>query len=291
MSSLEFVKAKKITLKNDPRFNEKWLQNLIDGDPSILGLGELTVIDRERRQERAGRLDLLLSDPGQDRRFELELQLGQTDESHIMRCIEYWDIERRRYPAYEHVAVLVAEDVTGRFLNLLGLFAGTIPLVVLQCQALQVEQRIVIDFVKILDQRSLRRDDESDEKATPVDRTHWVKQASERSVSAADRMLRLINDVSGTACSLNYTRSYIGLSVDGRVSNFVIFVPRKKTLRVEVKVSDAEGWIEKATSTELEASGPNAWGRVILSLLPDEVEQHGKLLGELLKSAFEENHA
>ena len=27
--------------------------------------------------------------------------------SHIIRTIEYWDIERRRYPAYEHVAVLV----------------------------------------------------------------------------------------------------------------------------------------------------------------------------------------
>jgi hypothetical protein len=32
--------------------------------------------------------------------------LGATDESHIIRCIEYWDIERRRYPAYEHCAVL-----------------------------------------------------------------------------------------------------------------------------------------------------------------------------------------
>ena len=30
------------------------------------------------------------------------------DESHIIRTIEYWDIERRRYPQYEHVAVIVA---------------------------------------------------------------------------------------------------------------------------------------------------------------------------------------
>ena len=31
--------------------------------------------------------------------------------------IEYWDIERRRYPQYEHSAVLIAEDVTTRFLH------------------------------------------------------------------------------------------------------------------------------------------------------------------------------
>src|SRR3989442_11609419 len=41
--------------------------------------------------------------------------------SHIIRTIEYWDNERRRYPAYEHIAVLVAEQVTARFLNVIGL--------------------------------------------------------------------------------------------------------------------------------------------------------------------------
>ena len=30
---------------------------------------------------------------------------------------EYWDIERRRYPQYDHCAVLIAEDITSRFLN------------------------------------------------------------------------------------------------------------------------------------------------------------------------------
>jgi len=42
------------------------------------------------------------------RRYEVEIQLGATDESHIIRTIEYWDIERKRYPQYEHTAVIVA---------------------------------------------------------------------------------------------------------------------------------------------------------------------------------------
>ena len=59
-------------------------------------------------------------------RYEVEIQLGPTDESHIIRTIEYWEIERRRYPQYEHVAVIVAEDVTSRFLNVINLLNGSV---------------------------------------------------------------------------------------------------------------------------------------------------------------------
>ncbi len=42
--------------------------------------------------------------------YEVEIQLDQTDPSHIIRTIEYWDIEKRRNPNYEHQAVIVAEE-------------------------------------------------------------------------------------------------------------------------------------------------------------------------------------
>jgi L-alanine-DL-glutamate epimerase-like enolase superfamily enzyme len=112
VNKLSYTKHERISLKSHTDFNEKWLQARIVEDPGILGLGDVVLIERERTQERAGRLDLLLADPEQDRRYEVELMLGPTDESHIVRCIEYWDIERRRYPGYEHCAVLVAEDIT-----------------------------------------------------------------------------------------------------------------------------------------------------------------------------------
>ena len=60
------------------------------------------------------------------------MQLGGTDESHIIRTIEYGDIENKRYPQYDHVAVLVAEDITARFLNVISLFNGFIPLVAIR---------------------------------------------------------------------------------------------------------------------------------------------------------------
>ena len=60
MPNLTYVKFDKISLKNHPEFNEAWVQQRIAEDPSILGLGDLILKDKERFQPRAGRLDLLL---------------------------------------------------------------------------------------------------------------------------------------------------------------------------------------------------------------------------------------
>jgi hypothetical protein len=95
---MSYVKFSKLSLKSHPEFNERWVQDRIAEDPSILGLGDVIMKDKERSQPRAGRLDLLLQQVDGNRRYEVEIQLGPTDESHIIRTIEYWDIERKRYP-------------------------------------------------------------------------------------------------------------------------------------------------------------------------------------------------
>src|SRR5918998_1181274 len=130
MSKLTYIKPERVWLKEHQTFNERWVQQIIADDPAILGLGDLILKDKERIQPRAGRLDLLLQDAETNRRYEVEVQLGKTDESHIIRTIEYWDIERKRYPQYDHCAVLVADDVTSRFLNVISLFNGLAPFVV-----------------------------------------------------------------------------------------------------------------------------------------------------------------
>jgi hypothetical protein len=53
-------KLKAISLKRHPKLNEKWVQEQIAADPTLLGLGDVEVKDVERRQPGAGRLDLLL---------------------------------------------------------------------------------------------------------------------------------------------------------------------------------------------------------------------------------------
>ncbi len=54
---------------------------------------ELSPIQREKTQPSGGRFDLLLADDD-GTRYEVEVQLGATDPSHIIRTIEYWTAKR-----------------------------------------------------------------------------------------------------------------------------------------------------------------------------------------------------
>jgi hypothetical protein len=98
------MKLESVSIKRTDGLTEKWVQDTIAEDPSILGIGDLILKDRERIQANAGRLDLLLQHPDSLKRYEVEIQLGAVDESHIIRTIEYWDIElsliRVAYDAY-----------------------------------------------------------------------------------------------------------------------------------------------------------------------------------------------
>jgi hypothetical protein len=68
--------------------DESWLQKQIAQDTSLLGLGELDLVKREKIQPKGGRIDFLMADPDGETRYEIEVMLGATDESHIMRTIE-----------------------------------------------------------------------------------------------------------------------------------------------------------------------------------------------------------
>jgi hypothetical protein len=207
---LNFAKHEVISLKNHAEYNEKWLQNRIAEDPSILGLGDLELRDRERIHPHAGRLDLLLQD-ADGLRYEVEIQLGQTDESHIIRTIEYWDIERKRYPQYDHIAVIVAEDITGRFLNVIGLFNGFIPLIAVQLKAVKLGDQLALVPTKVLDAVALGPDDDGGLVPEPTDRNYWLKRASKETVELTDNLFETIKKIDPTL-ELKYNKFYIGLS-------------------------------------------------------------------------------
>jgi hypothetical protein len=282
---MKFEKAVPISLRTHATFNEKWLQERLVEDPSLLGLGDLEVKDVERRQPRAGRLDVLLTDPETHTRYEVEIQLGPTNEAHIIRTIEYWDIEKSRYPQYEHVAVLVAEDITSRFLNVLALFNKAIPLVAIQMHALEVGGVFTLQATTVVDLMPLGTDEE-DEAGQATDRSYWLKRASESSIAAADALLKLVNEVTGDSLALKYNKHYIGLSRGGVADNFTTFRARKDYVIAEFRIPRADD-----LSTIVEDSGVDSlpydkrWGRYRLRVTKGEVEKHRDLLVDLIVRA------
>lgn len=282
---MEYVTSRRISLKGHPEFSEKWLQQQISADVGLLGLGsDLVVKDIERRQPRAGRLDILLHDPETGTRYEVELQLGATDESHIIRTLEYWDNEKRRFPQYDHIAVIVAEEITGRFLNVINLFNQAIPLIAIQMSALEVKGFLTLHATRVLDM-ALPAPEEEDEPGQETDRSYWEQRSQAGIMQLADDLLTLINE-QGDPVSLKYNKHYIGLQRDGVAENFITFRPRKKHLIWEPRIERNE-----ELDARLEESGltvipyDKKWGRYRLQLVPSDVAKYRDLLVDLIRMA------
>jgi len=289
MSPLKYVKPAKLVLKNHPELSEKWVQDIIAEDPTILGLGDVILKDRERIQPRAGRLDLLLQDAETSLRFEVEIQLGRTDESHIIRTIEYWDIERKRFPQYDHVAVIIAEDITSRFLNVISLFNGVLPLVAIQMNAFKIGDQVTLVFTTVLDQREFGIIEEEEEEREITDRSYWeTKRGTKATVAMADKLLEMVKSLD-PALELKYNKFYIGLAIDGQAQNFVSFRPQKQALRFEPRLKRSDEIEEKLDSAGLDVMDYDTrWGRYRIRLSKGQIAKHAELLMELMEQAYKD---
>src|SRR5690606_30005432 len=281
----KIFKPERIPISKLDGISEKSIQEMIADDPSIIGLGDLVLKDKERIQPRAGRLDLLMQDPDTNRRYEIELQLGKTDESNIIRTIEYWDIEKKRYPQYEHCAVIIAEDITSRFLNVISLFNGFIPLIAIQMNAYKFGNEIGLVFTKVLDEMPLGLIEEDEEIQEATDRDYWLKRGTQATVKMADEMLSLINSFK-PGYELKYNKFYIGLAKDGQPNNFAIFRPKKNYMRLELKLPKSDDVDQIIETNDLDEMGyDNRWGNYRIRLNKGEISKKNEIIKTLLEKA------
>lgn len=283
---MDYARFERINLKTHPTLNEKWVQDRIAEDPTIIGLGDVVLKDKERIQPRAGRLDLLLQEADGNRRYEVEIQLGPSDEAHIIRTIEYWDIERKRYPQYEHTAVIIAEDITSRFLNVIGLFNGVIPLVAVQVRALQNGGSVGLAFTTVLDHMPLGLVEEDEEIAETTDRAFWEERGSKKTLEMADDLLRIAKQ-HDAGLELKYNKFYIGLAKNGQPLNFVVFRPKKNFLRFEPRLENTPEMHERLEQSGLDVMDyDKRWGRYRIRLQPGDLDKHAKVLEEVIADAY-----
>lgn len=287
LGAQDYLKPTRVYLKGHPSLNERWVQDRIAEDPSILGLGDdLILRDKERTQPQAGRLDLLLQD-SEKRRYEVEIQLGSSDESHIIRTIEYWDIEWRRYPQHDHCAVLVAEDVTSRFLNILALFNGSIPFIALQMQALKVGEHLTLVFTTVLDEFSRGFSDEDEEIQPVADRGYWEARGFKQALSTIDRVLEVAREID-PKLDVKYNKAYVAGVRDGHVDNFISFEPRKNGLIMNVKVAHSNELQNEIEQSKIVVADYNKrYGQFRLKLDADAVLKSRDELKRLITLAYD----
>jgi hypothetical protein len=108
------------------------------------------------------------------------------------------------------VAVIVAEEITARFFNVISLFNGFIPIIAIQVSAIEVGGAVTLVFTTVLDRMTLRieEDEEHDE---PADRGYWLARASAETLGITEGLLKIVQEID-PGVGLKYNRQYIGLA-------------------------------------------------------------------------------
>jgi hypothetical protein len=230
---MEKIETAKMLTIRECGYDEYWLRDRIFEDPAILGLGDLQAVMKEKSQSQGGRLDLLLKNPEDDSMFEVELQLGATDESHIVRTIEYWDNEKRRWPNRSHTAVLVAEEITNRFFNVVHLLGMAVPMIGIQANIVQVGEVRGLHFTKVID--SYEEPEEGDPLQQAYDEKHWIDNYPGTLECA--RWYKSLLEKLYSEVPTKYFEHYISLSVGGTAR---VWVNKRKDDRAFIEMKHGE---------------------------------------------------
>jgi hypothetical protein len=282
---LELKKIDAVALRS-VGLDEKWLQDRIKDDPALLGLGDLEIAGREHQQPLGGRIDFLMRDAETETYYEVEIMLGALDESHVIRTIEYWDVERQRRPQYDHRAVIVAEQITSRFFNVLRLLNRSVPMIAVQLSAFRLDDNtIVLHPVTVLDVVEEIADSDVVDQAEQTDRSFWERKAAPASLAVMDKIVSSLR-AAGIEPKLTYNRHHIAMGTTGY--NFCWFNPRKTVGYCHIVFRAGSETREAALST-LQAQGFDATPRraenVSFSVTTKGLDEHSATIIGLLKSA------
>jgi hypothetical protein len=218
--------------------------------PSLLGLGDLEIVD----------------------------------ESHIVRTIEYWDIARQRRPQFDHCGVIVAEQITARFFNVLRLLNRAVPMIAVQLSAFRIDDSIVLHFVRVLDVIEEIADVDVDQ-VEQADRSFWEKKAEQASLAVMDKIVASLRS-DGLDPRLTFNRHHIALGTTGY--NFCWFHPRKSAghchLECRLGSDSRDAMLSLLQEGGIDAS-PRRTENVSFSITAKSLEEHGPLVTDVLKRA------
>jgi hypothetical protein len=267
---------------------EEFVQSLIAEDPSILGLGDLVVKEKERIHPGGGRLDFLLQNSPVSIRYEVEIQLGETNPSHIIRTVEYWDRERRNSPQFEHIAVIVAEEITSRFFNVISLFNQHIPLIAVKMSGIEVGGKKSIIFTKVLDHAKKIQEDE-DAGIPETNRSYWEEKTSQASMALVDEIIGIAKKID-PAIGPRFNKGAVPLKKGGEFWRFLTIYPKRKTVKMSLPVSQSDQIEAQLTDADIDFDAYNPIrNRYMLTLAPGDLPKNSALLESLIAMAYEKS--
>lgn len=202
--------------------DESWLQKWILEKPSRLGLGDIEIIAHELRhyKNRGGRLDIFAYRADLDTYYEIELMLGECDSDHGFRTLDYWARERLKKPNARHVAVLVAEDLSGRYKTIIETLPQFLPFIGIEIKAIKIPYQggvatIQASIVAQPDDLIMDSGDEPEQKGkssgTLRDRDWWESNSNKTFIKTVDEVVKYCIENVGPSRIDYSAQSYISL--------------------------------------------------------------------------------
>jgi len=240
---MEIVESTITTLRSVGK-DEAWLEKWLTEKPSRLGLGEITIQNKQlfHYRNQGGRLDVLGYRPDLDTYYEIEIMLGECDADHGFRTLDYWARERLLKPNSRHVAVLIAEDLSGRYKTLIETLPQFLPFIGIEIQVLKLPFQegvatIRMSIVAQPDDLIINSGDEPgvDPAAGNVlrDRAWWEANSNTTFLSTVDKIAAYCGDEAGPSRVDYSAQSYISLkkgrrcwlSMWPRVDGLYVYIP------------------------------------------------------------------
>ena len=184
------------------------------------------------------------------------------------------------YPSLDHRAVIVAEDITNRFFNVIGLLNKAVPVIAVQLNAITLDNSLILNFVKVLDLAEPPDEDEGPGQEQ-VDRAYWESKSSAKSIEVMDRVIALTGEKWPTP-RVTYNRHHVALGTTGY--NFCWFHPRKGAhVHLHLKTGpDAREAVAKKLEDGGIDCGMHRKDSIRMVLTSKEIEQHRDLICEVL---------
>jgi hypothetical protein len=301
---MEIKDASLTTIKALGR-DEKWLQDWLVEDPKRLGIGSVVIKAKELRHYsgKGGRLDILAYNASIDTYYEIEVMLGECDADHGFRVLDYWAREQLRFPNSRHVAVLIAEDLSGRYQTVIETLARRLPLIAVELRTFQVDSdppvatTLPIIFAQP-DDIVLQPADEpaKNEGLVPNDEAIWQTTRPDFTQSAKTTYKLCLEKIGPTAIDFS-AKSYIALKKGRRAwwpmwprqDGYYVYIPggpggaedQPSDFFAVVKESLAELGIEPSWSFKY-----NAGANPIAFSLPSNLLIHSKTI-DIMKMAYD----
>jgi hypothetical protein len=202
--------------------DEYWLHSWITEKPSRLGLGNLVIKNSEliHYKNKGGRLDLLAYRGDLDTYYEIEVMLGECDADHGFRTLDYWARERLKNPNARHIAVLIAEDLSGRYKTVIETLPQFLPFIAIELKVLRLAGAgdiCTIDTAIVAQPDDLILDsgdepgDSRSDGAQPRDRAWWDANSNPTFLATVDALTKYCIESVGSS-RLDYSaQSYISL--------------------------------------------------------------------------------